>query len=336
MTKYSSNSSASWAIINTLKTRISKVGAKALILLVMRCSRYTFVCVLLTVLPIALAAQDTGPPPPSCRFQDDPADCKDAFTFFHKLKAAVSANQRDLVARMVWYPLEVYIDDKRVRIAGPQALLAHYNEIINPAERCAISTVEDTDVWGNWQGYTIDRGAIWWDKLASKKDEKPGQDIDWTKIPFKIKRFNNLNVMTQACMRLNVVQTLSPDSSGKGKGIVLIDFRPADAFFSRFQKAATSDEREKVADMVLYPVKLRIGGKQVAAKDRVRFLQLYDSAFVARAKLLLLGEHGSDLTAWWEGISDPDRLVRFAPVSGTNEFLIIELADSPPKPATEK
>jgi hypothetical protein len=72
----------------------------------------------------------------------------------------------------------------------------------------------------------------------------------------------------------------------------------------------------------------------LVARDRVRFLQLYSSAFLARARSLLLDEHGSDLKAWWEGISDPNALVRFAPVSGTKEFLIIQLADSPPKQTT--
>jgi hypothetical protein len=155
-------------------------------------------------------------------------------------------------------------------------------------------------------------------------------------VPFKLQTFNNINVMTKACMQLNVVQTLSPDSPGRGKGIVLSDFRPAEAFFSRFQTAVTNDEREKVADMVQYPVKLRVGGKQVIAKDKAHFLQLYDSVFQARTKSMLLGQHGSDLTAWWEGIGDPGALIQFSPVSGTDEFLITALADSPPKPATIK
>src|SRR5258707_632871 len=91
-----------------------------------------------------------------------------------------------------------YIDDKPVRIAGPQTFLAHYDEIVNPAERCAITTVKDSDVWANSHGYTIDRGALWWEKSASRNDTKPGQEIDWTKIAFKIQSFNNVNVMTQA------------------------------------------------------------------------------------------------------------------------------------------
>jgi hypothetical protein len=103
-----------------------------------------------------------------CRFQDDPADCKDALAFFHKLKAAVSDNQRDAVARMVSYPLMVSIDDKPARIGTRQSFLAHCDEIINPAERCAITVAKDSDVWGNSHGYTIDRGAAWWEKFVAK------------------------------------------------------------------------------------------------------------------------------------------------------------------------
>ncbi len=302
----------------------------------MRLSYPIFACALLTVLATALAAQNTATSSDGCRFQDDPADCKEAFAFFHELKAAVSANQRDAVARMVSYPLIISIDDKPVRIGTRQSFVAHYDEIINPAERCAITVAKDSDVWGNSHGYTIDRGAVWWEKSAGKNDEKSGQAIDWAKVPFKLQTFNNINVMTKACMQLNVVQTLSPDSSSKGTGIVLSDFRPAEAFFLRFQKAVATDEREKVADMVLYPVKLRVGVKEMAAKDKIHFLQLYDSVFQARTKALLLGHQASDLTAWWEGIGDPGALVQFSPVSGTDEFLITRLADSPPKPATVK
>jgi hypothetical protein len=288
------------------------------------------------VLSTRLAAQDTSPPSESCRSRNDPAECREAFSFFHKLKAAVSSDQRDLVASMVTYPLRVYIDYKPVRIATRESFLAHFDEIINPAERCAITTVKDSDVWSNWQGYTIDRGALWWEKSVSKRDEKPGQEIDWSKIPFKVQSFNNVNVMTKACMQLNVVQTLSPESPGKEKGTVLVDFRPADAFFSGFQKAVADDERERVADMVKYPVKLRVSGKRVVAEDRARFLKLYDSVFKAQTRSMIGGEHGSELTVWWEGIADKKSLVKFAPVSGTDKFFITELADSPPKPATIK
>lgn len=265
---------------------------------------------------------------------DDPTDCKDAFAFFHRLKAAVSDNQRDAVARMVDYPLVVTIDYKRVRIATRQSFLAHYDQIINPAERCAITAAKDSDVWGNSHGYTIDQGAVWWEKFVDKDDEKPGQEIDWAKVPFKLLTFNNINVMTKACMRLNVVQTLSPDGAEKSTGIVLNDFGPAEAFFARFQKALATDERETVADMVLYPVKLRVGSKQMVAKDKAQFLQLYDSLFKAQTRAMLLGEHGTDLTAWWEGIGDPGVLVQFSPVSGRDEFLITHLADSQPKSRT--
>jgi hypothetical protein len=305
-------------------------------LTVMRRSCHVFAFALLSVFAIALSAQNPSTLAEGCRFHDDPTDCKDAFAFFHKLKAAVSANQRESVAIMVGYPLRVSIDNKPVRIATPQSFLDHYDEIVNPAERCAITTSQDSDVWGNWQGYTIDRGAVWWEKSAGKDDEEPGQEIDWTRIPFKLHSFNNINVMTEGCTKFNVVQTLLPNSPGNGKGIVIVDFLAAEAFFSRFQKAVTNNEREKVADMALFPVNLRVGGKRLVAKDKVRFLQLYNSAFLARARSLLLDEHGRDLTVWWEGISDTNALVRFAPVSRTKEFLITQLADSPPKQTTTK
>ena len=267
--------------------RRSIAGVRARILNVMRRSCDIVVLALLTVSAITFSGQETSSPPLGCRYEGDAADCKDAFSFFHKLKAAVSANQRDSVALMVRYPVRTEIDDKPVWIATRQSFLAHYDEVVNPAERCAITAAADSDVWGNWQGYTIGSGVVWWEKEASKDDQKPGQEIDWTGIPFKVKTFNNIDVMTEGCTKLNVVQTLLPNNRGDAKGTVLIDFHPADAFFTRFQKEVGSDDREKVADMVRYPVNLRIGGQQVVATDRARFLQLYDALFQPLTRSLL-------------------------------------------------
>jgi hypothetical protein len=302
----------------------------------MRGTSQSFFFALLTVLSTPLAAQNTTAAAGGCRLPNDPVDCKEALTFFHNLRAAVIANRRDVVAKMVDYPITVTIDDKPVPIKTPRSFIAHYDQIINPAERCAITQVKDSDVWGNSHGYTIDRGAIWWEKAAGENEAKSGQDIDWTKIPYRLLTINNINVMTEVCMKLNTIRTLSPGSPGPGKGIVLVNFQPAESFFSRLQQAVANGERGEIADMVLYPLHLRIAGKKVVAKDRVRFLELYDSVFKASTKAILQAERARDLTTWWEGIYDSKSLVRFGPISETRDFLITELADAPPKPAPIK
>jgi len=52
----------------------------------MRRSCHILTWALLTVLTGTLGAQETSPPSESCRFQDDPTDCRDSFLFFHKLR----------------------------------------------------------------------------------------------------------------------------------------------------------------------------------------------------------------------------------------------------------
>jgi hypothetical protein len=279
-------------------------------------------------------AQETNPPIGGCRSQSDDADCRDAFVFFHKLKTAISGDQRQQVAEMVRYPISVLIDNKSIEIPTAQAFLVHYDEIINPAEHCAIATAQDVDVWSNAHGYTIDRGAIWWERLTSNPEENPRQEIDWSKIPFKLVTVNNINVVAKGCMELNVVQVLSLKDSAKGHGIV-IRFPQAYSFFSHFQKALANNERERVAEMMRYPLELRMGGRSDIVRGKDQFLELYDSILGAKTKKTLLSESSDDLEAWWEGIADSKDLLQFSPIANTDDFLITMIADSPAKSAPQ-
>src|SRR5215472_2164314 len=91
-------------------------------------------------------------------------DCDQAKAFFGKFQKAVDANQKQEVAALVRYPLRSYHNGKASVFKTKAQLLAGYDTVFTPGVRCAIQTANVSDVWGNWRGFTISAGAIWWDR----------------------------------------------------------------------------------------------------------------------------------------------------------------------------
>ena len=147
-------------------------------------------CTLLLSIVFIFAArastQDTSCP------KDGRPDCLRAVAFFHTLQTAIIKDDRKAVAEMMEYPFLTFINHKKVHILTPVRLLQHFDEIFNKQVRCEIKGATDENVWGNWQGFTIKGGAIWFDDLVP-----PGEKIDpkspdfWVKGSFKVITVNN-------------------------------------------------------------------------------------------------------------------------------------------------
>ena len=119
-------------------------------------------------------------------------DCPLAISFLEKLQAALHNNDRNAVASLVHYPLLTTLHAKKVQIASRPELLAHYQEIFDSGVRCAILNATAKDVWGNWQGFMIGNGAIWFDGIipATEKVDTNAPDY-WTKHPLRVITVNN-------------------------------------------------------------------------------------------------------------------------------------------------
>jgi len=93
---------------------------------------------------------------------------------------------------MMEYPFLTSINHRKVHISTPKKFLLHFDEIFDKGVRCEIAGASDEDVWGNWQGFTIKGGAIWFDDIIP-----PGEKIDikspdyWAKYSFKVITVNN-------------------------------------------------------------------------------------------------------------------------------------------------
>jgi hypothetical protein len=127
--------------------------------------------------------------------QVDPSsrpDCAGAIVFFQDLQSAMQRDDRKAIAGMVHYPVRTNLQHKSVRVSSPQQLLAHFDEIFDKGVRCAILIATEKDVWGNWQGFTVSDGVVWFDEIipANEKPDVSSADY-WKKYPIKIKTINN-------------------------------------------------------------------------------------------------------------------------------------------------
>ena len=138
----------------------------------------------------AAVAANTG----NCIQRDSSSrpDCPRAVSFFRELRSALETDNRPAIAGMIAYPLLTTAHHKAVRIKNERQLLVHFDEIFDPGVRCVILGATEKDVWGNWQGFTVDGGAVWFDGIipATEKADPKAPDF-WTKYPFKIKTVNN-------------------------------------------------------------------------------------------------------------------------------------------------
>ena len=96
-------------------------------------------------------------------------DCREGVAFFDKFRSAVASDERDIVVSMVHFPLRVQLEGRSALIKNKSQLLRDYDKVFTAAVRCAITGAKRTEVWANWQGYTVVSGVVWWDARAARK-----------------------------------------------------------------------------------------------------------------------------------------------------------------------
>jgi hypothetical protein len=94
-------------------------------------------------------------------------ECLEATSFFQKFQLAIKDGDREDVASLIRYPLRVTLKGHKALIRNRWELLRNYDAVFDNAVRCAIANGRQSDVWGNWQGFTVDAGPIWWEKSTT-------------------------------------------------------------------------------------------------------------------------------------------------------------------------
>lgn len=125
-------------------------------------------------------------------------DCDQAKVFFQKFQQAVNEDQRQEAASLVSYPLQVYRNGKATVLGNKTQLLAKYDSVFDPPTRCAIKSATADDVWGNWRGFTVAQGVIWWDRTIPKSASS-AQLADMTKYPFGVFSVNHSGPLPKGC-----------------------------------------------------------------------------------------------------------------------------------------
>jgi hypothetical protein len=92
-----------------------------------------------------------------------------ARAFFAQLQAAVQANDKEQIGRMISYPLLVLRSGKRTRIRQKQAFLASYAQIVTGPVRDAVLHQTAQCLFGNSSGVMVGDGEIWF------REQAPGQ-----------------------------------------------------------------------------------------------------------------------------------------------------------------
>jgi hypothetical protein len=78
-------------------------------------------------------------------------------------RAAVIQNKRATVAHMIAYPIDTQVSGKRTKIAGPAALLAHYDGIFTVKFRATIAGDIPRLMFARDQGIMLGNGEVWFD-----------------------------------------------------------------------------------------------------------------------------------------------------------------------------
>jgi hypothetical protein len=119
-------------------------------------------------------------------------DCPSAIAFFDRLQIALKNDDRRELASIVNYPLLTTLNHKKTHIRSREELLSHFDELFDAGVRCAILNSKRKEVWGNWRGFMIGRGAVWFDGIIPPGESPDIQSPDyWKKYPFRIITINN-------------------------------------------------------------------------------------------------------------------------------------------------
>jgi hypothetical protein len=125
-------------------------------------------------------------------------DCDQAKAFFAKFQQAVDGDKKQDVVAMVRYPLRSYRNGKATVFKTNAQLLIGYETVFTPGLRCAIKAATVSDVWGNWRGFTISAGAIWWDRIIPNSPTNL-QPSDPGKYPFGVFGVNHSPETDKQC-----------------------------------------------------------------------------------------------------------------------------------------
>jgi hypothetical protein len=94
-------------------------------------------------------------------------DAETADKFFVDLKTAVEKNERQKVAALIDYPINVLLRGRRLKLRNKAELLKNYDAVFNGKVRQALAK-STAPSFANYQGVMIGDGEIWFNLIKDK------------------------------------------------------------------------------------------------------------------------------------------------------------------------
>lgn len=82
-------------------------------------------------------------------------------TTYFKFKEFIDSGNKDELANMVWFPLEVERAGDRIKLYNKEDFLKHYDWIINEDIRNIVASSTPEEIFASWRGAMIGNGEIW-------------------------------------------------------------------------------------------------------------------------------------------------------------------------------
>lgn len=91
-------------------------------------------------------------------------------TFFGAMQQAIADDDRDAVAAMARYPLEVHREGETLVVDDARGFETRYGEIITDGVREAVADQTYERLLANWKGVMVGRGEIWFSGICDDAD----------------------------------------------------------------------------------------------------------------------------------------------------------------------
>ncbi|VDN46615.1 conserved exported protein of unknown function [Petrocella atlantisensis] len=82
-------------------------------------------------------------------------------TTYFKFKEFMGSGNKEALANMVEFPLEVERDGDRIKLYNKEDFLEHYDWIINEDIRSIVASSTSEEIFASWRGAMIGNGEIW-------------------------------------------------------------------------------------------------------------------------------------------------------------------------------
>lgn len=119
--------------------------------------------------------------------------------------------------------------------------------------------------------------------------------------------------------------SITAQQAGKYSNAGIDNDASVETFFLVLQESVSKDARDKVADMINYPLRVNSGGHIEVIQKKSTFLKRYESVFTSQVKEALGKQNVSGLFVNSQGVMIGNGEIWFNKIFGSNNIRIIAI-----------